>query len=110
MSSGSTSARTNSPIQSSRAWNSGSVSNSHMRLVSPCLRGEDHGAALDVQAAGHDGDARLGDLAFAAPAAQLEDGLVEEADAVQPALGELAARGVHRQVAAGTDAGPVADP
>src|SRR4051794_39712136 len=67
--------------------------------------GQEHRPGDGAAAVGHDRDLRLaGHLAVAAFPAQLHQGLVEEAEAVEPAGGELAAAGVEGQLTVESDA------
>src|SRR5579859_1650582 len=71
---------------------------------------EDHGTGLGEQAARDEGDLRPRYLAGSALTAQLNYRFVEEADPVQPALGQLATGRVDGKLAARPDAPAVIDP
>src|SRR5262249_3650350 len=62
-----------------------------------------HPAARRVEAGGEEADLGAGHRALAAPAAELQDQLVEQAHGVHASLGQLSARGVHRRAPAGAD-------
>src|SRR5690349_3865863 len=61
-------------------------------------------------AGGHDRRGRVGDLALAGVVAELRDRIVEEAEPVRAAFGELAAVGVHRELAVEGDPPPTVQP
>ena len=69
-----------------------------------------HRSALWVHPTGNDSDLGVGYLPVITLTAQLEHGFVEEPDGVQPAFGELASGGVHREVATWGEPAAVTDP
>src|SRR5262245_31899552 len=99
---GATSARDRQPMRASRVKEG---------MVASGLAGEEQRAGHRTAAVRDRGHLRelARQLAVAGLAPELEDGLVDEPEPVEPPGGELAAMGVHRELAVEGDAVPPLD-
>ena len=71
---------------------------------------EEKNARRNAAPRGHHGGAGPGDLSCSRLVAQLDDGLVEKAEAVGPPLGQLATVGVDRKFPVESDAATAVEP